>query len=345
MRIGIISPLEMRVPPVAYGGTELIVSLLAEEFVERGHDVSLFASGDSISKARLISVCSHYLRGSNRAKDVLNMLNAVACVEMANEFDIIHNNTQLEGMSLAGLIKTPMLTTLHGNLKGDWHLLFDHYSGWYNTISNSANSLLPKKERFAGVIYNAIDIKKFPFNGSERDSYLLFLSRVSPEKGPHLAIEVAKKVGMRLIIAGNINNTDEKYFKNEILPKIDGNFIKYVGEADFNQKIELISGAFSLLAPITWPEPFGLFMIEAMACGTPVIVLNKGSAPEVVKHRETGFVVNTLSEMVEAVSKIPYINKTTCRRWVENNFDAPRMAEDYLRAYNHILQKTPVAVA
>jgi glycosyltransferase involved in cell wall biosynthesis len=337
MRIGIISPLEMRVPPVAYGGTELIVSLLTEEYVERGHEVTLFASGDSLTNARLISVCSNYLRGSNREKDLLNMLNAVTCIEKASEFDIIHNNTQLEGMSLSSLVKTPMLTTLHGNLKGDWRLLFDRYTGWYNTISNSAKSLLPQKERFAGVIYNAIDVKKYPFNGARMGSYLLFLSRISHEKGPHLAIEVAKKVGMKLLIAGNVDASDEKYFRTEVMPRVDGDLVKYVGEADFEQKIELMSGAFCLLAPITWPEPFGLFMIEAMACGTPVIVLNKGSAPEVVRHGRTGFVVDTLSEMIDAVYKIPQIIKTDCRRLVEQRFDAPRMAVDYLKAYDKVL--------
>lgn len=340
MRIGIISTLEMRTPPVAYGGTELIVSLLTEEFVRRGHEVTLFASGDSITQARLISVCSNYLRGTDREKNVLNMLNVVACLERSHEFDIIHNNTQLEGMSIARLTRTPMLTTLHGNLKGDWQLLFNQYAGWYNTISYSAKSLLPRKDRFAGVIYNAVDVKLFPYNGSGNGSYLLFLSRLSHEKGPHLAIEVAKKLGMKLIIAGNVDKVDERYFRDEILPKVDGDLIKYVGEADFNRKIELLSGAYCLLAPITWPEPFGLFMVEAMACGTPVIVFNKGSAPEVVKSGETGYIVNSLIEMANAVEKIPAIKRSACRKHVEERFDVPRMADDYLKAYEQVLQES-----
>ncbi len=323
MKIGMISPLEMRVPPIAYGGTELIVSLLTEEFIKRGHEVTLFASGDSLTEARLVSVCPNYLRGSDREKNVLNMLNVVACMERAHEFDIIHNNTQLEGMAIAGLVKTPMLTTLHGNLKGDWQLLFNRYAGWYNTISQSAKALLPQKDRFAGVIYNSIDVKRFPFNGAGNGSFLLFLSRISHEKGPHLAIEVAKRVGMKLIIAGNVDRSDERYFRDEILPKVDGDLIRYVGEADFEQKIELMSGAYCLLAPITWPEPFGLFMIEAMACGTPVIVFNKGSAPEVVKHGETGYIVDSLIEMMNAIEKVPRIKKWACRKHVEQRFDAP----------------------
>jgi glycosyltransferase involved in cell wall biosynthesis len=345
MRIGIISPLEMRVPPVAYGGTELIVSLLTEEFVKRGHEVTLFASGDSLTQARLESVCPHYLRGSDRDKGVLNMLNAVTCIEKSAEFDIIHNNTLLEGMSVASLTRTPMITTLHGNIKNDWRLLFARYKGWYSTISRSAKLLLPEKDRFAGIIYNAIDVKAYPFVSSRSKSYLLFLSRLSHEKGPHLAIEVAKKLKMRLIIAGNVDTVDEQYFRQEILPKVDGDQIKYVGEADFDRKIELMTGAYCLLAPITWPEPFGLFIIEAMACGTPVIVLNQGSAMEVVRHGQTGFVVNNLIEMAEAVEKIQGIDRAVCRKHVEQRFDAPRMASDYLKAYEHVLQECNVAVA
>ena len=340
MRIGMIAPLEMRVPPVAYGGTELVVSLLTEELVRRGNEVTLFASGDSLTSARLVSVCSHFLRGTDRDKAVLNMLNAVNCLEMADEFDIIHNHTQLEGMSIAGLVRTPMLTTLHGNLKGDWLNLFYHYKGWYNTISKSARSLLPERDNFVGVIYNSIDVKAYPYNGNRRDSYLLFLSRISPEKGPHLAIEVARCTGMRLLIAGNVDSVDERYFREEVLPQVDGDQIKFVGEVVFPQKVELLTGAYCLLAPVTWAEPFGLFMAEAMACGTPVVALNRGSIPEVVKHGKTGFVVNTLKEMVDAIPLVEQINPADCRRHVEENFDVPRMVDDYFRAYNRVLEES-----
>lgn len=343
MRIGMISPLEMRVPPVAYGGTELIVSLLTEEFVKRGHEVTLFASGDSVTQARLVSVCDHYLRGSDRDKAVLNMMNVVACIERSREFDIIHNHTQAEGMSMACLTNTPVLSTLHGNLQGDMRLLFENYCGWYNTISISSKYLLPQKDRFAGVIYNAIDVKAFPFKESrDGDPYLLFLSRISHEKGPHLAIEVAKKVGMRLLIAGNVDTIDIRYFDSEILPRVDGDQIKYLGEADFKKKIDLMAGAYALLAPITWSEPFGLFMVEAMACGTPVIVMNRGSAPEVVKHGKTGFVTDTLADMVEAVGKVTQIDRSACRKHVEEKFDVPRMATDYLEAYERVIQKEKI---
>jgi len=340
LRIAMISPLEMRVPPIAYGGTELVVSLLAEELVKRGHDVTLFASGDSVTSARLVSVCPHFLRGSDRDAGILTMLNVVTCLEKANKFDIIHNHTCFEGLATAGLIKTPMLTTLHGGLKGDWLELFAHYRGWYNTISHSAKSLLPEKERFAGVVYNSIDVNSYPYNGGTHEPYLLFLARISHEKGPHLAIEVAKKSHRNLIIAGNVHPSDEEYFRTMVMPNVDGDQIQYVGEADYQRKRELMSQAYCLVAPITWAEPFGLFFIEAMACGTPVVVFNRGSAPEVVKHGETGFVVDTMNEMVDAVDNVHQIDRRRCREHMEERFDVPRMADDYLSAYERVLSNS-----
>ena len=338
MRIAMIAPLEIRVPPIGYGGTELIVSLLTEELVKRGHEITLFASGDSISQARLQAVCPHFLRDSKRDKGILNLLNVVACLQRADEFDIIHNHTTIEGMSTAGLVNTPVLTTLHGDLKEDFRLLFSHYRGWYNTISRSAKSMLPEKERFVGVIYNAIDCGSYPFNSGERDDHLLFLSRISPEKGTHLAIQVAQRLGKRLIIAGNVDEVDHQYFQSQVLPHIDGKLIQFVGEVDYFQKRELLSRAQCLVAPITWAEPFGLFMAEAMACGTPVVVFNRGSASEVVDHGVTGFLVSTLEEMTNAIKNVRHIDPARCREHVELRFDVPRMVDNYLLAYQLILE-------
>ena len=342
MRIALICLLEMRVPPVGYGGTELVVSLLTEGLVDRGHDVTLFASGDSITNARLESVCPCFLRGSQRDKAILNMLNVVSCLEHSGSYDIVHNHTALEGLATAGLTTTPMLTTLHGDLKGDFQVLFARYRGWYNTISQSAKRLLPEKERFAGVIYNAIDVESYPFNGGKRDDFLLFLSRISHEKGPHLAIAAAKKLGRRLLIAGNVDVVDEDYFRTEILPEVDGDRIQYVGEADYERKRELLPRAHCLLAPITWEEPFGLFLVEAMACGTPVVVFDRGAAPEVVKHDETGFVVHTLDEMVAAVDRADRIDPKRCRQHVERHFDVPRLVDDYVAAYQRVLGEAEI---
>ncbi|GAB4334969.1 MAG: glycosyltransferase family 4 protein [Dehalococcoidia bacterium] len=341
MRIAMIAPVEMRVPPVAYGGTELVVSLLTEELVRRGHDVTLFASGDSVTSARLVSVCDRFVRGSGRDGGILTMLNVLACAEQSDQFDIIHNHTCFEGLSVAGLVSTPMLTTLHGGLQGDWLLLFKHYAGWYNTISVAMKAALPPKDRFAGVIYNAVDVDSYPFNEGSRGEHLLFLSRISFEKGPHLAIEAARRAGLPLVIAGNVHPADAEYFRTMVLPEVDGRQIRYVGEADYHAKRELLADARCLLAPITWPEPFGLFMAEAMACGTPVVAFNRGAAPEVVAHGVTGFVVETLDEMVEAIGRVDGVDPAACREHVRARFDVPRMADDYLAAYERILAAAP----
>ncbi len=342
MRIAMLSPLEMRVPPPGYGGTEVVVSLLTEELVRRGHDVTLFASGDSETHAQLVPGCEHFLRGTDRNKGILTVLSVMSCLERAGEFDIIHNHTTLEGLAAAGLVSTPMLSTLHGGLDGDWLLLFERYRGWYNAISRSAKGLLPDKGRFAGVIYNAVDVESFPFNAGPRDEYLLYLSRVSREKGTHLAIEVALRAERRLVIAGNIDDVDRPYFENEVLPKVDGDFIRYVGEANAAQKRELFANAHCLLAPITWHEPFGLFMAEAMACGTPVVGFRMGSVPEVVADGVTGYVVDSVQEMVAALDRLYRISPEACRRRVEQNFSIERMADDYLAAYELVLAASRV---
>jgi glycosyltransferase involved in cell wall biosynthesis len=336
MRIGMIAPLEIRVPPAAYGGTELVVSLLTEELVRRGHDVTLFASGDSLTDATLVPGSSHFLRGSGRVASILTLLNVVSCLERSAEFDVIHNHTGIEGMATAGLVDTPVLTTLHGGLQGDWRLLLERYKGWYNTISHSAKSLLPDKDKFAGVIYNGVDHESYPFNSGGRDESLLFLSRISAEKGPHIAIEVAKRLGRRLIIAGNIDIVDQPYFKTQVEPAIDGDQIRYVGEADYDVKRQLFSSASCLLAPLTWHEPFGLFMAEALACGTPVVAMRKGSAPELIRHGETGFIVEDIDDMVDAVSRIGEISPHACRQDVVDRFSIGRMTDDYLAAYRRI---------
>ena len=340
MRIAQIAPLDLRVPPAAYGGTELVVSLLTEELIRRGHEVTLFASGDSVTAASLRSVCPHMLRGSAvNTHDALiyRLLNAMSPFEEAPNFDIIHNHAFPEGMAMANLVGTPVLATLHGGLSEPGRALLSAYKGYYNTISKSAKSLLPDKEGFVGVIYNAIDCKSFPFSARGGDD-LLFLSRISQEKGPHIAIEVAKRLGRRLIITGNVDTVDEEYFEQRIMSQVDGDIVQYFGEAGYEEKRELFANAHCLLMPITWPEPFGLVMVEAMACGTPVIASNKGAAPEIVLDGETGFIVENVEQMVEAVGRVNRIDRSRCREHVERNFDVPRMVDDYLRAYNWILE-------
>ncbi len=339
MRIAIIAPLEIRVPPVGYGGTELIVSHLTEELVRRGHDVTLFASGDSVTNAKLVPGSSHFLRGSNLNKPALGLANVVRCFDSADEFDIIHNHTPVEGFVATNFAKTPMLTTLHSKVEGELLELFCRYSGWYNAISYSAKSLLPDKERCAGVVYNAIDCSSYSPNLGLREDYLLYFSRMSEEKGPHIAIEVAKRLGRRLVMAGNINwgTPDEDFFRDQVLPQVDNDRIIYVGEADAQQKRELLRNASCLLAPIIWSEPFGLFMVEAQACGAPVIAFRQGAAPEVVCHERSGFIVDDVDGMAQAVSKIEAISPYECRTFVEEKFNIERMVDEYLRVYESIL--------
>jgi glycosyltransferase involved in cell wall biosynthesis len=198
--------------------------------------------------------------------------------------------------------------------------------------------MLPEKERFVGVIYNAIDCGSYPFNSGQRDDHLLYLSRISPEKGTHLAIQVAQRLGKRLIIAGNVDEVDQQYFQSQVLPHIEGKLIQFVGEVDYFQKRELLCQAKCLVAPITWAEPFGLFMVEAMACGTPVVVFKQGSASEVVDHGVTGFVVSTFEEMTNAVMNVSHINPARCREHVELRFNVSRMVDNYLLAYQQILE-------
>jgi glycosyltransferase involved in cell wall biosynthesis len=260
------------------------------------------------------------------------------CLERAGEFDIIHNHTSLEGLATAGFVDTPVLSTLHGGMDGDWRLLFERYRGWYNTISGSAKRLLPPKEGFAGVVYNGIDYASYPFNPGDREDHLLYLSRINPEKGPHLAIEVARRLGKRLLMAGNIHSVDREYFRREVEPHIDGDLVRYIGEADQATKRRLLSQASCLLAPITWDEPFGLFMAESMACGTPVIAMDRGAAPEVVKHGETGFIVDSIDEMCRAVAWLHEIDPYACRRRVAEYFSVGSMVDNYLAAYRRVCE-------
>ena len=338
-----IAPLEMRVPPPAYGGTELVISLLTEELVARGHDVTLFASGDSLTSARLVPGSDRYLRDSGRHSATLSLLNVLSCFDRSSNFDIIHNHVCPEGLALAEFADRPVLTTLHGGMKDEFETLFDRYGGWYATISHSAKAQLPERPRFAGVVYNAIDAATYPYNPGPRKDYLLYLSRISVEKGPHLAIEVAKKLGIPLVMAGNVNAPDAAFFHEQVEPHIDGDLIQYVGEADQAFKRRLLSEARCLLAPVIWAEPFGLFMAEAMACGTPVIALRNGSTPEVVRHGETGYVVDSIDEMAGAVANLAKIDPAACRAHVVEDFSIARMTEGYLDAYEKVLSSEPLS--
>ncbi len=341
MRILHVAPLWERVPPPAYGGTEAVVGLLADGLVRRGHDVVLRASGDSATLAALRSVYPSSLRTEVGIENTLpyELVHGAEALRDARHFDIVHNHTGDILMAFAGLVDTPMLTTTHGNVTPDSRFVWESYNGFYNAISRSqASRLTPFQHgRFAGVVHNAIDVHTYPFRPDKED-YLLCLARVSPEKGTHLAIEVARRLSMPLVIAGKVDVVDREYFETAIEPQIDGALIRFFGEANGEQKRELYSKARCLLVPICWEEPFGLVMPEAMACGTPVIAFARGAAPEIVVDGETGFLVDDVDGMVDAVRRVDSIDPARCRSHVEKQFDVPVMVDGYLEAYERMLE-------
>jgi glycosyltransferase involved in cell wall biosynthesis len=312
-----------------------------EELVRMGHHVTLCASGDSETSAFLKAHYPRPLRSADEigAKSYYVLEHAVRSLKDAASYDIVHNHAGEEVMSLSKLAPgVPMLTTMHCMITPDTQHLWDAYSGYYNSISAAQRRVLPPSQnaRFVGAVHNAIDVGSFPFQ-AEKDDHLLYLSRISPEKGPETAVEVARRTGKRLVIAGKVDPADREYHRTRVMPLIDGEQIVFVGEADGKLKRDLYRNASALLMPISWEEPFGLVMAEAQACGTPVITFRRGAAPEIVHDGETGFVVDTTDEMAEAVGRIREIDPAACRKNVERRFDAPTMASNYLEVYRRIL--------
>jgi glycosyltransferase involved in cell wall biosynthesis len=340
MRIAQVAPLWEKVPPTAYGGIELVVALLTDELVKRGHEVTLFASGDSISLAKLESVHPRALRLDKTVKEygVYDMLHLAQVYERADEFDIIHSHIGCVALSYANLVKTPTIHTLHGIFTPDNEKVFKYAKNQpYVSISDAQ-----REQRlglnYVATVYNGIDVSSYKFYPQpDEPPYLAFLGRISPEKGTHLAIEIAKQAGWRLKMAGKVDLVDVEYFEKEIKPLIDGKQIEYLGEANHSQKNALMGGAVATLFPITWREPFGLVMIESMACGTPVIAMNLGSTKEVIAHGKTGFLCNSVEECVSAVSKVAGLKRSACREYVWNCFSVQNMADGYQAAYHKIL--------
>lgn len=343
MRIAQVSPLEERVPPLAYGGIELVVSLLTDELVRRGHTVTLFASGDSQTLARLKSVYPHPLRldPGIQKYDPYKLLELSQVYEQAPEFDIIHSHVGYSALPFTKLAKTPTIHTLH-YLRSDTRDLYAHYHKQpYVSISDAQRLTLegaPLNLNYIRTVYNGIDINGYPFHLQPQDPpYLAFLGRLSPEKGPHRAIAVAKQTGWPLKMAGKVDAVDREFFEREIAPQIDGKQIEYLGEADHTVKVELLGKAAATLFPITWHEPFGLVMVESMCAGTPVIGIGLGSVPEVIAHGKSGFVCQTLEEMAFMIPAALKLNRQACREHVLKNFSVARMVDAYEAAYRQVL--------
>jgi len=343
MRILQLAPLWEAVPPPAYGGTEYVVSLLTEELVRQGHDVTLAASGDSTTSAHLLATYGRSLRSADDLKDrgPYEWAHIAAALAAARDFDVVHNHAGEVPMAMAKLAGPPMLTTMHCLPTTDNRFLWERYEGYYNAISQSQGrgaAAIGGAPTFMGHVYNAVDVDSFPFQ-AEKGEDLLFLSRICPEKGPQLAIEVARRLGMRLIMAGKVDAYDRVFYEEVIRDQIDGEQIVFVGEADAARKRELYAAARCLLMPLTWEEPFGLVMPEAMACGTPVIALRRGSAEEIIAHGKTGYVVDTLDEMAEAVGLVHRIDAAACREHVRRNFAPARMARQYIQLYETMAER------
>lgn len=340
MRIAQIAPLWERVPPPAYGGIELIVGLLTDELVRRGHEVTLFASGDSITLAKLESVHPQALRLDPSVKEfgIYEMLQLSKVYEQAQDFDIIHSHMGCAALPYSNLVKTPTVHTQHGIFTPDNEKLFSHARNQpYISISDAQRE--PRLNlNYVATVHNGIDTSTYEFYPEPQDPpYLAFVGRISPEKGPHLAIEIAKRSGWHLKMAGKVDAVDVKFFEQEIKPLIDGKQIEYLGEATHEQKCALMGGAVATLFPITWREPFGLVMIESMATGTPVVGMRMGSTPEVIAHGETGFLCDTVEECIAAIEPATKLSRKACREHVLKNFSVERMTDRYEAVYQQIL--------
>jgi glycosyltransferase involved in cell wall biosynthesis len=340
MRIAQVAPLYESVPPRLYGGTERVVSWLTEKLVSLGHDVTLFASGDSVTNARLVPVCRKALRLDSECVDPLahHALMVEQVFSRADEFDLIHFHIDYLHFPLSRRVRVPCVTTLHG--RQDLPDLVPLYKEFSEipliSISNAQRQPLPWVN-WMGTVYHGLPANSLALNRSG-EGYLAFLGRVSPEKGVDRAIQMAIRSGKKLKIAAKVDRGDRDYFERRIKPLLDHPLIEFIDEIGASEKQEFLGNAAALLFPIEWPEPFGIVMIEAMACGTPVIGHPYGSVPEIVPDGVAGFLVRSLDEAVQAVNRLGEIDRSECRRHFELNFTDERMARDYVRIYHQLTQ-------
>ncbi len=345
MKIALTSPFEERVPPVKYGGTELVVYNITEELIQLGHDVKLIASGDSQTSAKLIPIFQRSLRSNPKFNDLklrdsfkFMGIGKVCEYLSKNKFDIIHNHIGWRLLPFQKLLPAPVVTTLHGPLDVPYQqeVYGEYKNSYFISISHNQRKPMPDLNFIANV-YNGIDVDKFNYS-EETEDYFVFLGRMSPEKGPVQAIKIAKMTGKKLIMAAKVDSVDEEFYKKEVEPLIDNEQIRFIGEIDHEEKNNLLGKAKCLLAPIQWEEPFGLYFVEAMACGTPVITMRRGSAPEIIKDKETGFICDSIEEAAERTKLIDSISRKKCRQHVEAEFSRQVMTERYLDAYQKAIQ-------
>ncbi len=345
MKIALLAPPYLPIPPDGYGGVERIVYLLTEGLVKKGHDVTLFAPGDSKTSAKLFATFPKAIGNSGELKNkpFYPLLQYEDCFSRAGEFDLIHNHAEHLAMFLAENIKTPVIHTIHSTMfEGEtttekrmvWHR-FKRQN--FVSISDSQREGM-KDLNFVGTVYNGIDINEYEYIENPRGDYLLWVGRITPKKGPLEAIEIAEKKEMKLVMVAVIDPVEQKYYEEVIKPRIDGDKVEFVGELQGSSLSSLYGNAYCTLVPISWHEPFGLVMVEAMACGTPVVAYDIGSAREVIEDGKTGFVVQDQLEMVEALQNIVNIKRIDCRKRVEEKFTSEKMVDGYEAVYKKVLK-------
>jgi glycosyltransferase involved in cell wall biosynthesis len=338
MRIAQVAPLFEPVPPRLYGGTERVVSWLTEELVRRGHDVTLFASGDSRTAARLVAPYPRGLRLDGARPDpvAVHVVQLGQAMERAREFDIMHCHVDYLALPFGALVPTPLVHTMHGRLDlAHLPLVYAQFAT-ARLISISDCQRAPLDHlglNWVATVHHGLPVERVPFTASPRGDYLLFLGRTSREKRPDLAIAVAQRAGLKLKIAAKVDDTDLAYFDEAIRPHLDDPLIEFLGEVGDEEKWQLLGDALCLLFPIDWPEPFGLTMIEALACGTPVVARPCGAVPEIVRDGEVGFLADTIEELVTAVKRVDMIDRAACRRYAETRFSVGVMVDRYEAVY------------
>jgi glycosyltransferase involved in cell wall biosynthesis len=339
MRIAQVAPLYESVPPKYYGGTERVVSYLTEELQRQGHEVTLFASGDSVTSARLVAACRRSLRLDKHCVDQMahHVLMLERVFQCAGEFDVVHFHLDYLHFPLSRRQRLAHVTTLHGRLDiPDLEPLYREFREMpVVSISDAQREPLPRAN-WQATVYHGLPDDLYRFR-PEPGTYFAFLGRISPEKRVDRAVEIAKQVGMPLKIAAKVDRVDNDYFQGVVAPLLRDPLVEYVGEIGDGEKDEFLGNAYALLFPIDWPEPFGLVMIEAMACGTPIIAYRHGSVDEVMEEGRTGFIVTTLEGAIEAARRIPELNRKRCREVFEERFTSRRMAADYLRVYEGLI--------
>lgn len=342
MRIAQIAPLVERVPPRAYGGTERVVSVLTEELVRRGHDVTLYASGDSVTAADVSATVPRALR-EDRSDNIYSVNPPVLhllgrAYAHARDYDIIHDHTGTMGLSFAELSPTPVVLTQHGNLDADELPLYREFRRAVIVPISRALAERHPGLNYTDVIHHGLPFDRYPF-GKHPGRYLLYVGRICREKGTHLAVRLARELGLPLIIAAKLEHAPQemRYFRTHVRPYLSSR-IDWVGEVDERERNRLMAGALCLVHPITWDEPFGLTLIESMACGTPVVAMGRGSIPEIVRHGVTGYVADSYEQMKAAISQVHRIDRAACRDYARSQFSVGRMADAYESLYRSLVK-------